>query len=258
MPLICPKCGAENRETAKFCLKCAQQMVPLGGAEPEPPAPRRRKRRRSATGAEVASGPKERANRSRYALGGAAIVLMAAAFVWTISPGPRSGSAMPSAEVVKTSAAQTPASAAAPVAMPSSSARAAPAASTSVAAAVASDVPPLAASASAAAPSRALTPAPKSEPAARAPARTASKTATARPPMAPAPAAPVVEAPAPVAPTPAPPAPAPAATLCAGQAFIAHAVCLQTECNKPAMRQQAQCVRMREQQEALRRGSGDN
>jgi hypothetical protein len=76
--------------------------------------------------------------------------------------------------------------------------------------------------------------------------------------MAPAPAAPVVEAPAPVAPTPAPPAPAPAATLCAGQAFIAHAVCLQTECNKPAMRQHTQCVRMREQQEALRRGSGDN
>ena len=43
MPLICPKCGAENRETAKFCLKCAQQMVPLGGAEPEPPAPQRRR-----------------------------------------------------------------------------------------------------------------------------------------------------------------------------------------------------------------------
>ncbi|WP_243457421.1 hypothetical protein [Ottowia testudinis] len=53
------------------------------------------------------------------------------------------------------------------------------------------------------------------------------------------------------------PAPAPAA-LCAGQSFIAHALCLQAECNKPAMRQHAQCVGMREQQDALRRGSGEN
>ncbi len=55
------------------------------------------------------------------------------------------------------------------------------------------------------------------------------------------------------------PAAAPAASaLCADRRFIAYAVCLQAECDKPSMRQHTQCVRMREQQEALRRGSGDS
>ena len=29
MALICPKCGAENRDAAKFCLKCAHQLARL-------------------------------------------------------------------------------------------------------------------------------------------------------------------------------------------------------------------------------------
>lgn len=75
------------------------------------------------------------------------------------------------------------------------------------------------------------------------------------------PSAPQVAA-EPAAAPPQPVAPAPVATpetgaLCADRRFIAHAVCLQAECDKPSMRQHPQCVRMREQQDALRRGSGE-
>jgi hypothetical protein len=61
------------------------------------------------------------------------------------------------------------------------------------------------------------------------------------------------------APRPTPPAlAAPPATLCANSRFIAHAVCLQRECSKPGLQQHPQCVRMREQQQALQDGSGDS
>ena len=47
MSLICPQCGAENRDSAKFCLKCAHQLVPLGAAtEPAALEPRKRRRKR--------------------------------------------------------------------------------------------------------------------------------------------------------------------------------------------------------------------
>jgi hypothetical protein len=54
------------------------------------------------------------------------------------------------------------------------------------------------------------------------------------------------------------PAPRPETrALCADSSFLAHAVCLQTECARTGMRQHPQCQRMREQQQALREGSGD-
>ncbi len=40
MALTCPHCGAENRDAAKFCLKCARQLVPLGPKADEPAARR--------------------------------------------------------------------------------------------------------------------------------------------------------------------------------------------------------------------------
>ena len=47
MSLICPQCGADNRPQAKFCLKCAAQLVALAPTpEEEARAARRRKRRR--------------------------------------------------------------------------------------------------------------------------------------------------------------------------------------------------------------------
>ena len=47
MSLICPQCGAENRPHAKFCLKCAKQLVSLNpSADDDARAARRRKRRR--------------------------------------------------------------------------------------------------------------------------------------------------------------------------------------------------------------------
>ncbi|MBS0301230.1 MAG: zinc ribbon domain-containing protein, partial [Proteobacteria bacterium] len=46
MSLICPQCGAENRDSAKFCLKCAHQLVPLGAATEPPAEPRKRRRKR--------------------------------------------------------------------------------------------------------------------------------------------------------------------------------------------------------------------
>ncbi|NZA03119.1 zinc-ribbon domain-containing protein [Ottowia beijingensis] len=57
MALICPKCGAENRDAAKFCLKCAHQLVALGPAPAPPEAP--------ASGAASAGPP--RAKRPRPA-----------------------------------------------------------------------------------------------------------------------------------------------------------------------------------------------
>ena len=84
------------------------------------------------------------------------------------------------------------------------------------------------------------------------------------PPKAPpAPAPTPVAAPAPVA-EPPPPAPAPVVAarpaapreLCAGTQFLARGLCLQTECNKPGQQKHPQCAQLREQQEAMRQGTG--
>ncbi|MFT4195404.1 MAG: hypothetical protein QM614_12240, partial [Ottowia sp.] len=61
----------------------------------------------------------------------------------------------------------------------------------------------------------------------------------------------------PPAPAPGPAPPAAPAALCADSQLFAHSVCLQRECGRSGMRQHPQCVRMREQQQALREGSGD-
>ncbi|HRL37507.1 MAG TPA: zinc ribbon domain-containing protein, partial [Ottowia beijingensis] len=62
MALICPKCGAENRDAAKFCLKCAHQLVALAPAPaPADPPRKRRRKRRPAADATVAPRGRHRA-----------------------------------------------------------------------------------------------------------------------------------------------------------------------------------------------------
>ena len=174
MALICPKCGAENRDAAKFCLKCAHQLVALAPV-PAPADPPRKRRRKRRPAAEATAAP-------------------------PVTPAVAPASA--------------PAPAPAPAAMIDT------------------------------------------RPAAPKPARPAPAPRAPRPDPAPAPppAAPQVASPRPAP----PPAPAsPPAGLCADSRFLAHALCLQRECGKPALQQHPQCVRMREQQRAIQQGSGD-
>ena len=37
MALTCPRCGADNLETAKFCKSCGQGLTAIGGLKPPPP-----------------------------------------------------------------------------------------------------------------------------------------------------------------------------------------------------------------------------
>ncbi|MFD1709108.1 zinc ribbon domain-containing protein [Ottowia flava] len=275
MSLICPQCGAENRAHAKFCLKCAKQLVTL------PPTPeeltrdarRRKRRRRREAQAWAADAASESAQamadaraRSRMRWGAPAALVTAglaalalAAILWTNARDRGS----PQTDAALT--AITPASAASP-------ATAASAESTSLrvpGSAEATSSSPAAVLAAGEAASAALNAAPTSagvrQPpvaavaaAAPAPTRPASKTSRRAPERAPS----VVEvgpsaAPtAPVAPGPAPAAPTAPAPLCADRAFISRAICLQSECNKPALRQHPSCIRMREQQDALKHASG--
>ena len=42
----------------------------------------------------------------------------------------------------------------------------------------------------------------------------------------------------------------------AGTQVLARGLCLQTECNKPGQQKHPQCAQLREQQEAMRQGTG--
>ena len=251
--MICPKCGAENRESAKFCLKCAQQLVPLGAAAdalPAEPTTRQRKRRRATAEAQDLALQAPRAPRpGLYVFAG---LLMASVAAWALfsiaahtQPDSDASAERPaaarSAELNLTPRSDAPTSTVAA----SSVQRAEPAPSPSSRPAVAS--------VSQAAPVAAPRPVPASE-RRPAPRRTAS---------APRPVPQVAEAPPPAppppAPAPRPTAPEPsAARLCADSGFITHAICLQRECGRADLRNHAQCVRMREQQKLLREGAGDH
>ena len=67
MALICPKCGAENRDAAKFCLKCAHQLVALAPA-PAPADPPRKRRRKRRPAAEATAAPRGRHRAALIAL----------------------------------------------------------------------------------------------------------------------------------------------------------------------------------------------
>lgn len=246
MPLTCSKCGADNRESAKFCLKCAHQLVPLSSTPARPAKQRKRRRQRLPSMLYMESA--DNIPRPPWRLIGIAAALLTGAALWAFLVPHRHTAAVQVSSASVTASPQAPAPAMSTPASQPLAVAAAPAAPHTQSPApppALADAPPLAAPAPSAVPPKAV----------RAPATTRTK------PRAPAPAA---TQPAPAAPqalpppAPPPPAPAPAAPpspapgLCAGSQFIAHAICLQAECNKPDQRQHPQCVRMRERQEALR------
>ncbi len=249
--MICPKCGAENRESAKFCLKCAHQLVALweDTVQAEPRKRKRRKRRPDESAQAPRAGVAARIG-PRTLIFAALLLAVVAAAVWrsgTVEPehlAAAPSAATPAAPAPTTAPMQPPALPTAPV----------------QAVAKAADPPP------ARTPEPALSPpaapvakaqAPHAEPAARSKPKPARAAAPKTAPPVSAPAAPPPE---PVAAAPAPaPASAPSApkALCEGSRFIALEICLQRECSQPGARQNPQCVRMRERQQALSAGSGN-
>ena len=238
--MICSNCGADNRESAKFCAKCAKQLVPLWPAtvQLDEPTPRKR-RRRHADEPPAPAGPRL----GLYLLAG---LLLIAVTGWAVYA------------ITSQMSRQRDAQASAPPAMAATEPASAPAPAPTRA-----TTPPAPSAASApeptpvAAPSAPAPAHPEPHPRAKPPAKP-RQAASAPAPVAPQPAAPEPAAPPPPAPAPAPAsAPAPVAALCADSSLFAHALCLQRECSRPGMRQHPQCVRMREQQQALREGSGN-
>lgn len=243
MSLTCPQCGADNRDSAKFCLKCAHQLVALDApqdfADTElSPSKRRRRRSRRAR-----SAPSDTGRTARAALWGllgmcALVALGAALWLWTVGSNPRPEAAAASAT--------TPESALPPLS---------PAPESAALAQAADALKTLAAEAEARAAQEAATRAaeasqPRAAPSPRPVANKKADDEVAPAEPAPPPPAPAPEpAPQPVAP---PPPPTPPRELCAGTTFLARAACLQSECSQPGLFNHPQCIRMRELQEALR------
>lgn len=260
MSLTCPQCDAENRDSAKFCVKCAHQLVLL--SEPtqllDIEAPARRRRR--------AGRGKARASRPPVTRIAAAILVSLAALLvlgsmgWLWGPPAVTPAASQAAQATDT----TPAGVAkqrldgaapieAPAPAPESEAvaravdavQALSAGSTVPDASADADVEPAAAATAALQPTparptatrdrKARAPQPPAAAAARAEARPQAEITASATAIAPAPAAP--------------------ATLCEDSRFFAHAVCLQNECSKPAMQQHPQCLRLHELQDSLRKPS---
>ena len=281
MSLICPRCGAENRPHAKFCLKCAKQLVVLNPAEAEAArASRRRQRRRHKEAQARAAAAGQTRPDNRWLVGSVAGALVLVCAVWwgmrsSAPSGPAAGVTPPGGLAYGGSTARAPAESPAPAAAaageaPRPVANAAPEVAGSAAVLTAAAAASAALNTAPVAASKAADAAPHAN-AAPTPAQAAPK-AAARTGKAPADkahadrsranaeksagtAAPTPSAPSPTTPPPTAPAPV-AASLCSDRAFIGRAVCLQSECSKPALRQHPSCVRMREQQEALRNGSG--
>ncbi|MGM9427351.1 zinc ribbon domain-containing protein [Hydrogenophaga sp. MI9] len=110
MALVCPSCGAENRDKARFCRGCARPLERPGEADPSADP---RERRRRAAAARAASSP----SRSRWT---AAIVgaVLALGVGWWLgarqqSPAPAQAAARPA--VSAPAAAGGPAAANAPL-----------------------------------------------------------------------------------------------------------------------------------------------
>lgn len=258
MSLTCPQCGAENRDSAKFCVKCAHQLVLL--SEPtqlldiEAPAPARRR----------AGHDKARSSRPPVAriaaaiLGSLAALLVLGSMGWLWSPSAATPAASQAAQATDTTPAgvakqrldgAAPIHAPAPAPESEAVARAVDAVQAlragSTVPDASADVEPAAAATAALQPTparstatrdrKARAPQPPAAAAARAEARPQAEITASAAAIAPAPAAP--------------------ATLCEDSRFFAHAVCLQNECSKPAMQQHPQCLRLHELQDSLRRPS---
>ena len=239
MALICPQCGAENRDAAKFCLKCAHQLVPL----PPAPAPavRPRKRRRVRLVAPVME-VEEAAPKRLSALVLAVLTLFAVGALWGIAL-IAGRTPAPLAEAPATNPTALQAEPPAVTALPAPSMP-----EPAMVLFEPASAPELPGDQDMVADTR-----PTPPPTRPAPVRKAPRT---EPPAEPV-TAPAPPAPAAVEASPAPAPVRPPATLCAGTRFVAHALCLQRECDKPGRQQHPQCVRMREQQKALQQGSGD-
>lgn len=255
MSLTCPQCDAENRDSAKFCVKCAHQLVPL--SEPtqlldiETPA---RRRRRAGRG-------KARASRPPVARIAAAVLVSLAALLvlgsmgWLWGPPAATPAASQATDTTPAGVAKQRLDGAAPIDAPApapESEAVARAVDAVQALSAGSTVPDASADVEpAAAATAALQPTPARS--------TATRDRKARAPQPPAAAAaraearPQVEITASAAAIA--PAPAAPATLCEDSRFFAHAVCLQNECSKPAMQQHPQCLRLHELQDSLRRPS---
>lgn len=257
MSLTCPQCDAENRDSAKFCVKCAHQLVPLG--EPtqllDIEAPARRRRRAGRGEARSSRPPVARIAAAILVPLAALLVLGSMGWLWSpsaVTPAASQATDTTPAEVAKQrldGAAPIHAPAPAPeseaVARAANAVQALRAGSTVPHASADADVEPAAAA------TAALQPTPARS--------TATRDRKARAPQPPAAAAARVEArpqaeitasAAAIAPAPAAPA-----TLCEDSRFFAHAVCLQNECSKPAMQQHPQCLRLHELQDSLRKPS---
>lgn len=240
MSLTCPQCGADNRDSAKFCLKCAHQLVALDApqdfADTEL-SPRKRRRSRRARAA-----PSDTGRTARAALWGllgmcALVALGAVLWLWAAGSSPRPEavasatppeSTLPPLNPAPESAALAQAADALKTLAAEAEARAAQEAATRAAEASQPRTPP--------------NPRPVAN----------RKAIDEAPPAAPTPPPPepvAAPAPEPVAP---PPPPAPPRELCAGTSFLARASCLQSECSQPGLRDHPQCVRMRELQQSLR------
>lgn len=277
--IFCPNCGAPNRETAKYCGKCAGLLAPLSPAtvvmdyEPE-----RKRRRRRRSGSRRAARP---AKRSPWPF----------VLIVCLALGAGLASAWITQQYAARNAASAPAlQAAAPAAAtPPPPPAPAPAAQTPAPEPAPSPAPEDAAAPDTPAPDDSAAPSPANgetasqaadeeqatAPAVETPAATAHaqpaarlehrktllpsnrRAAAPRPATAPAhAAAPLPEPPPVAAPTPVAPPPPTPAQACAGRQFLARSLCLQQECSKPGMGRHAVCVQMRERERALQQGSG--
>lgn len=244
MARTCPACGAENRDTAKFCLKCAQQLVSLKPDpenKPQDSSRRRRKRKKSTT------APKTKSQDLFWIilLALALLALGTALWRWAVPPGTATPVKPPAApaEITLPAPSPVPESETLWQALRELEAQAEQQAAQRAAERAAEHARQEQArrqARSAESAQRSETPV---QP--RAPERDTCITETVEPlPVVPhPPAAPTLE-------------PAQANTLCPGVGVFARARCLQTECSKPELAQHPDCVRMRELQESLQQSAG--
>lgn len=277
--IFCPNCGAPNRETAKYCGKCAGLLAPLSPAtmvmdyEPE-----RKRRRRRRSGSRRAARPAKRSPwpfvlivclalgaglasawiTQQYAARNAASApaLQAAAPAAATPPPPPAPAPAAQTPAPEPAPSPAPEDAATPdTPAPDDSAAPSPANGETASQAADEEQAPAPAVETSAATAHA-------QPAARLERRKTlppgnRRAAAPRPATAPAhAAAPLPEPPPAAAPTPVAPPPPTPAQACAGRQFLARSLCLQQECSKPGMGRHAVCVQMRERERALQQGSG--
>lgn len=243
MARICPACGAENRDAAKFCLKCAQQLVSLRPSTetPRENSPRKRRKRKKST-----ATPETNSQDLLWMvlLILALLALSAALWRWAVLHDTAKPPAAPAQTSLPAPTTHAPESEALWQALRDLEAQAEQQAAQRAAQRAAENARQEEArhqAASATAVQRTETPARPREPE-----RDTGITVT----VEPLPSVPHL----PAAPTP---EPTQADTLCPGAGVFARARCLQTECNKPTLAQHPECIHMRELQNALQHSAGD-